>query len=242
MGSTMARGRERDGASRGQIRRIALVALLPTMLVACGGGSMFGSSSPSASTEPGVTTSSSGGRGFSDRISDFISGPKPPPPATAPGAAAAEEIDCPPVNIRQGTSTLSVVDPKAESQAFGLRYQGTIVRTARECTVHDKMVTIRVGVQGRVIVGPAGGPGSITMPLRYALVKEGIEPKPIYTKLYTVPVTVEPGQSNALYSHVEESMTVPMPSLIDFDSYVIYVGFDPQSAEKKPARPAKPRR
>jgi hypothetical protein len=219
------------------------LAVLPAVLAGCGGGSMFGSSAPSASTTPGVTTSSSGSRGFSDRISDFISGPKPQPPATASGALSAEEIDCPRVDIRQGTSTLSVVDPKAESSALGLRYQGTIVRTARECTVHDKMVTIRVGVQGRIIVGPAGGPGSLTVPLRYALVKEGIEPKPIYTKLYSVPVTVESGQSNALYNHVEESMTVPMPSLIDFEDYVIYVGFDPQGAEKKPARPAaKPRR
>lgn len=241
----MASGRRGAPASYGRIRKIALVAVLPAVLAGCGGGSMFGSSSPSVSTTPGVTTSSSGGRGFSDRISDFISGPKPPPPATAPGAPAAEEIDCPRVDIRQGTSTLSVVDPKAESSALGLRYQGTIVRTARECTVHDKMVTIRVGVQGRIIVGPAGGPGSLTVPLRYALVKEGIEPKPIYTKLYSIPVTVQPGETGTLYTHVEDAMTVPMPSLVDFDDYVIYVGFDPQGAapQKKPAKPAaKPRR
>jgi hypothetical protein len=239
----MARGRRGASANYGRIRRIALAAILPAVLAGCGGGSMFGSSSPPASTTPGVTTSSSGGRGFSDRISDFISGPKPPAPATAPGAPLAEEIDCPRVDIRQGTSTLSVVDPKAESSALGLRYQGTIVRTARECTVHDKMVTIRVGVQGRIIVGPAGGPGSLTVPLRYALVKEGVEPKPVYTKLYSIPVTIQPGENSTLYTHVEESMTVPMPSLVEFDDYVIYIGFDPQGAEKKPARPAaKPRR
>jgi hypothetical protein len=216
------------------------VVLVPLLVAGCGGGSMFGTSTPTSGS--GATTTSSGPRGISDRISDFISGPKPPPPATAPGAPPPADIDCPSVAIRQGASTLSVVDPKAASSALGLRYQGTIVRTARECTVHDKMVTIRVGVQGRVIVGPAGGPGSVNVPLRYALVKEGIEPTPIYTKLYTIPVTLQAGENGTLYSHVEEAMTVPMPSLADFDNYVIYVGYDPQGAQNEQKRPASRRR
>jgi hypothetical protein len=225
----------RQNNRRGQAAMAAV--LVPLLVTGCGGGSMFGTATPATTTADGVTTTSSGPRGISDRISDFISGPKPPPPVTAPGAPPPADIDCPPVAIRQGASTLSVVDPKAESSALGLRYQGTIVRTARECTVHDKMVTIRVGVQGRVIVGPAGGPGPVAVPLRYALVKEGIEPKPIYTKLYTIPVTIQPGETNTLYSHVEETMTVPMPSLVDFDSYVIYVGHDPQGAQAEQKRP-----
>ena len=67
----------------------------------------------------------------------------------------------------------------------------------------------------------------------------------IYTKLYQIPVTVPPDQSNVVFTHVEEDMTVPMPSAIEFDDYVIYVGYDPQGAsrrskKKPPARPAKP--
>jgi hypothetical protein len=234
--------RENSGRSNPRGHGAMAAVLVPLLVAGCGGGSMFGTSTPSAGSGDGVTTTSSGPRGISDRISDFISGPKPPPPATAPGTPEASEIDCPPVSIRQGASTLSVVDPKAESSAMGLRYQGTIVRTARECTLHDKMVTIRVGVQGRVIVGPAGGPGSVNVPLRYALVKEGIEPKPLYTKLYSVPVTVQPGEASTLYSHVEEAMTVPMPSVAEFDSYVIYVGHDPQGAQTEQKKKPAPRR
>lgn len=184
---------------------------------------------------------------MSDRISDFISWPAPKAAANVPaGAPAPEEIDCPRVDIRQGAATLSIMDPKASSPALGLRYQGTMTRTARECQVRDKMVNIRIGLQGRIIVGPAGGPGQVTVPLRYALVKEGIEPKAIYTKLYKIPVTIPEGQSNVVFSHVEEDMTVPMPSATEFDDYVIYVGYDPQGAideprpKKAPARPAKP--
>ena len=43
-------------------------------------------------------------------------------------------------------------------------------------------------------------------------------------------MTVPPGQTNVLFTHVEEEMTVPMPSAVEFDDYVIYVGYDPQGA------------
>jgi hypothetical protein len=83
--------------------------------------------------------------------------------------------------------------------------------------------------------------------MRLAVVKEGLEPKTIWTKFYSVPVTMPPGQPNVLFTQVEEDLTVPMPSSKDFDQYVIYVGFDPeggaQEQKKKPARPpAKPKR
>jgi hypothetical protein len=127
-----------------------------------------------------------------------------------------------------------------------MRFQASFLKTARECALRGGNVTMKVGVQGRVIVGPAGISGPITLPMRLAVVKEGLEPKTIWTKFYSVPVTMPPGQPNVLFTQVEEDMTVPMPSSKDFDQYVIYVGFDPEGAaleKKKPARPpAKPKR
>lgn len=241
-----------DGrALRRRLPGIVALGLLAPMMAACAGGDLFGSSKPATAQQSGATTMASGSRSFSDRISDFIPGMSPKAAATAaadaaPGAPTPEEIDCPRVDVRQGASTLSIMDPKATSPALGLRYQGTITRTARECKVRDKMVTIRIGLQGRIIVGPAGGPGPVIAPVRYALVKEGIEPKTIYTKLYQIPVTVPGTDSNVMFTHVEEDMTVPMPPLTEFDDYVIYVGYDPQGAaaeqtrKKPPAKPARP--
>jgi hypothetical protein len=239
----MARGFA--GARQGRLAGWIVLGLLGPIAAGCAGSDLFGSSKPTADPASGTITSSSGGRSFSDRISDFISGPSAQAAAEGPPGVSPDEIDCPRVDIRQGASTLSVMDPKADSPALGLRYQGTITRTARECTVRDKMVKIRIGLQGRVIVGPAGGPGQVTVPVRYALLKEGLQPKPIYTKLYQIPVTVPEGQTNVLFTHVEEEMTVPMPSAAEFDDYVIYVGYDPQGAleekKKPPARRPAPK-
>lgn len=123
-------------------------------------------------------------------------------------------------------------------QAMGVRFQATFSRTARQCMVEAGNLTIKVGVQGRVILGPAGTPGETTVPLRYALVQEGIEPKTIWTKLYLVPVSIPQDQPNVLFTHVIEDMTVPMPPADELSRYVIYVGFDPRGvAEEKQKKP-----
>ena len=137
---------------------------------------------------------------------------------------------------------MAVNSPGAENTALSLRYQGSFTQTARECILRGNSLTIKVGVQGRVVVGPAGGPGSINIPLRYALVREGVQPKTLWTKLFMVPVTIPESQLNVPWLHVEEEMTVPRPSGDEIEAYVIYIGFDPEGAA--PARPkpaAKPK-
>jgi hypothetical protein len=116
------------------------------------------------------------------------------------------------VEFRQGAATLAVNSNNGESAALGLRYQGSFVQTARECQLRGGQLTIKVGVQGRIVVGPAGAPRDITLPLRYALVREGQEQKTIWTKLFMVPLAIPDGQLNVPFIHVEEEMTVPNPS------------------------------
>jgi hypothetical protein len=154
-------------------------------------------------------------------------------------------FECPDVTVRQGAATLSSSADAAEPTALNLRYQVTIGNTARECRVVGGTVTLKVGMQGRIILGPQGSPGTVDVPVRFAVVREGVEPKTINTKLTIVPVTVPPGDGNVLFSHVEEGLDFPMPKGKEIDSYVIYVGFDPigvQQQRRKPASPARHRR
>src|SRR5205085_10161510 len=115
--------------------------------------------------------------------------------------------DCPTIQIRSGASTYAVGAPGAEPTATTLRYQATVARTARECSVSAGNMTVKVGIQGRLILGPAGTPGQIEVPLRLALVQEGVDPKTLWTKGYRVPVTVPAQQTNVPFVHVEEDIT-----------------------------------
>ena len=139
---------------------------------------------------------------LTDRVGDFFkrlmpgSGSEEQAPALPAGRTTAganhpdDEFDCPGVDIREGASTLMVQGP-GESQALSLRYQASFVRAARECIVKGKDVTIKVGVQGRIILGPAGGPGELKISLRYALVYEELgRSRMIWSKLYVLPVDI----------------------------------------------------
>jgi hypothetical protein len=158
------------------------------------------------------------------------------------GTAEPTDIECPAVTVRTGASTLMIGgDAKnAEPGVLNLRYQGTIIRTARECNVTAGVVTMKVGVEGRIITGPAGGPGSVDVPLRLAVVQEGVNPKPIASKFVHIPVTIASDNDRVTFSHVESDITFPMPVPAgDIDSYIVYVGFDTMAAPDKKAPAAK---
>jgi hypothetical protein len=171
--------------------------------------------------------------------------------ANASGAAFTPPADfeCPVVEIRQGAGQLSISTNPAEPTAMNQRYQLGFADTARECKLNGTSVTMKVGVRGRVIVGPAGGPGQVDVPLRFAVVREGVDPTTIVTKFQRIPVTVQPNDPNVAFSYVEEDLTFPFPPGGGIDSYVVYIGFDPVTAQemdrkRKPAPkpPARPRR
>jgi len=162
-----------------------------------------------------------------------------PPPSGGSQAGPAVEVDCPSVAVRQGAATLSITQPGTEAGPMTTRYQVSLGQMARECAALGGMMTMKVGVEGRVLLGPAGKPGQVDIPLRMAVVHEGPAPKTVLSKFYKLPVAVGPGQTGVPFVHVEQDLTFPMPRGADLDSYIVYVGFDPVSLNTKPERPAK---
>ena len=74
-----------------------------------------------------------------------------------------------------------------------------------------RLLTIKVGVEGRVITGPAGGPGTVNVPLRIAVVHETLNPTTVATKFTLIPVTVNSAVDRVTFTHVEPDLTFPMP-------------------------------
>jgi len=187
-------------------------------------------SSASTPTDTGDTASAS-------RFASLFAGSASPAAQMATGGPAFNADDCPTVDIRTGAGTFTVAGKPPEAAATDVRYQLTLTQLARQCTAGGGNLVMKIGVQGRIIVGPAGGPGQIDIPLRYAVVREGAAPKTIATKFKRVPADVPAGQPNVVFSDVEESLSFPMPSRAELGAYMVYVGFDEigEGTEKKPA-------
>ena len=157
--------------------------------------------------------------------------------AGAPSSPATVQdgggLTCPDIKIRPGASTYAVALPGKQPVGNDLRYQATITRSARDCNLESGRITARVGIQGRVIVGPAGAPATVEVPLRVAVVKDGVNEKVITTTVVRTTVSMGEGLS-VPFSVVAEDVVYPAVSVDENDSYVFYIGFDPQALKPEP--------
>src|SRR5450759_3258672 len=178
----------------------------------------------------GVAVSPASAQSLSDRFKSLFGGKTDQPAVRDPAAPpeAEDDLDCPPVSIRAGASTYSVAAPGKQAVGNDLRFQATITRTARQCTKFGGDITAKVGIQGRVIAGPAGAPSTVEIPLRVAVVQGGVQEKTIATKVYRTTVTMDE-TGNVPFSMVAEELTYPVPPGAVGDSYIFYIGFDPQA-------------
>jgi hypothetical protein len=225
--------------------RVSITALLLFLLAApgctgSGNGGVPATSAPAgaaaASPPPPAATSPS----LKDKIANFFTSRSDKTPQ--PVANAQSDVECPFIDIRQGASTLTLPPPPPDgsNEAMTLKYQASFVRAARECAVNNGQMVMKIGVQGRVIVGPAGGPGHVDVPLRIAVVDapaSGL--KTITTKLVIIPVDVT-NDDGADFTHIEEGLTFPMPPAAELGNYVVYIGFDPYGAGQLNNAKAKP--
>ena len=183
--------------------------------------------------------------GAGDRTANFFSGSSAKGQQAVTNAQA--DVNCPRVDVRQGASTLTIGPTGDDKAAMSVKYQGSFAREGRECAVVGGNMVMKIGVEGRVIVGPAGGPGQVDVPLRIAVVQETPGgTRPITTKFIRIPVTIGPSDGNVVFAHIEEGLSFPLPTpTIQLYDYIVYVGFDPLSAQaqdnQKPKPPPKPR-
>jgi hypothetical protein len=184
----------------------------------------------------GMLASSASAQSITDRFKSLFGGGKSDETApSAPGESQSDSggLTCPDVKVRAGASTYAVGAPGKPAAGSDMRYQATITRTARDCNLNAGQITARVGIQGRVIVGPAGAPATVEIPLRVAVVQGGVNEKTITTTVVRTTVSIGEGLS-VPFSVVAEDIVYPAVSADINDSYIFYIGFDPQALKPEP--------
>ena len=101
-------------------------------------------------------------------------------------------------------------DPRRRLDLCGRRARQAGGRQRRALPGHDHQdgarmhqdggeITARIGIQGRVIAGPAGAPATVEVPLRVAVVQGGVGEKVIATKAYRTTVEMSRGRQRAVH-------------------------------------------
>jgi len=179
---------------------------------------------------------------FTDKLKNLFGGgsksEEQQQPTPVDPSEAQPDMDCPQVAIRAGASTYAVAAPGKQAIGNDVRFQATITKMARDCTKAGGEITARIGIQGRIVVGPAGAPATVEVPLRVAVVQGGVGEKVIATKAYKTTVTMGEDES-VPFTLVADDLVYPVPAANVADNYIFYVGFDPQLVSGASTKPAK---
>jgi hypothetical protein len=133
--------------------------------------------------------------------------------------ASSADISCPEVDIAEGGSAYRV----GGADNASVRYQFNISDTARQCDpAGPGQASIKIGVAGNLVIGPAGQPGTFSVPLRIAVTDA--DHKPVYSKTYTIEATADATNSGQ-FRIVADPIEVPMPTLQLANVYTIDVAF-----------------
>jgi hypothetical protein len=138
---------------------------------------------------------------------------------------------CPPVQILPGTESMVIYEKGHDGGAAFVRTQGSITNTARECHALDATtLSIKLGVGGRILAGPKGGAGTVTMPIRIAVARQH-DNSVLFSKAFPVTVNLAAPDFGADYSQVFDQVQFTVGP--DDRDLIIYVGFDEGAPKKK---------
>ena len=154
----------------------------------------------------GSSSSSDGGSGGALRtlgnVVMFQSTSAPPPMELPPEGES--ELNCPQVVIADGGAAIRA---QTGTDSGSLRHQISILKVARECTpTSGGGFTLKVGVEGRVLLGPAGSPGSYYATLGTQVLRGT---NVVARRSSRVGGTVPVGQGGSDFSFVEQGIVVP---------------------------------
>ena len=153
----------------------------------------------------------------------------------APQAQDPDDVYCPPVFVPDGGAAVQAFAGAAGDKSR-LRHQIVFGRLSRECKARpDGSVAIRVGVELRALLGPAGAPGRFDVPVTIAV---KYNEKPVMVRTHRVAVPVPAGSVHGEATVIENDLGVPADKAMGYDIEVSLAGAarpKPVARRRKPA-------
>jgi hypothetical protein len=143
-----------------------------------------------------------------------------PPPPQEKVLESDLRAYCPPIVLREGTAFFRTYAKGAKDDPAKLVYQASISDVTRSCTRSAGTMTITAAAAGRVITGPAGVPGTITMPIRVVVVKGD---SVLYSQLHKYQVAVGAGSGATQFVFNDPNVVIPIP---EPGTIQVFVGYD----------------
>jgi len=143
----------------------------------------------------------------------------------ATGSTGVGEVSagCPRFVVWPRDNNVTIYEDGRAGDGLAIMHRGEITKTARECQVEPGRVTVKYGFSGRVLLGPRGKSGTVTLPVN-VFVTDAKRAK-IATDTMKVDVNVAVDQPIGYFSAVR-SVTFAIPEGSRAGEYEVFVGFD----------------
>lgn len=205
-----------------RLARTALAFALVAPLAGCGmssltsglGGSLMGSSSKSASSEVSEE--------------QLLSAAKAGDTSTTGSTNVGEvAFGCPRLSLASRDNNITFYEPGRAGDGLAIMHRGEITKTARDCEVTPGRVTVKYGFSGRVLLGPRGKPGPISLPVN-VIVTDAKRAK-VTGQAMKVDVVVGADKPIGYFSAVQ-SVTFDVPEGTRPGEFEVMIGFDSKAA------------
>lgn len=143
----------------------------------------------------------------------------------AQGGGSSGEVahGCPRFQVWSRDSNVTIYEAGRAGDGLAVMHRGEITKTARECQIEPGRVTVKYGFSGRVLLGPRGKPGPISLPVN-VFVTDSKREKITGDKM-KVDVAVATDKPIGYFS-VVRTVSFPIPEGARPGEFDVFVSFD----------------
>lgn len=141
--------------------------------------------------------------------------------AEASPSGASEH--CPQVVAWPHDRLLTIYEPGHAGDTEAITHRGEITKMARECELYPDHVVVKYGVAGRVLLGPKGHPGLVTLPVSIKVADA--DHRVLANDAAKVTTTI-PQDNPVGYFSVVKEINFPITMGTRPEDYKVFVAFD----------------
>jgi hypothetical protein len=191
--------------------RAASLLLLPLLLSACAVSGISNPFKSSDELEP-LPPSQDG----------MLAQAKADAPTMASGTAG-DSLHCPQVVAWPHDRLLTIYASGEVGNTQAIVHRGEITKLSRQCQIYGNQVTVKYGFAGRVLLGPKGKPGQVTMPIS---IKVADADRKVLANDKTSVSTVIPTENPVGYFSAVHEITFPITVGMRPEDYKVFVAFE----------------
>ncbi|HYB05710.1 MAG TPA: hypothetical protein VED02_03115 [Methyloceanibacter sp.] len=136
---------------------------------------------------------------------------------------AADSLHCPQVVAWPYDRLLTIYAGGRVGDSKAIVHRGEITKLARECQIYGDRVTVKYGFAGRVLLGPKGSPGQVTLPIN---IKVADADRKVLANDKASVSTIVPSDNPVGYFSMVKEITFPISMGSRPEDYKVFVAFE----------------